>query len=227
MVEMDAFKQSVEEHEAQLRSAHSDTIAHLTRELVEAKAAFEQRIMDFESNMSSAERERHKNMDSVIMEYKSQIQDLKQQLYEQKSSFEQKQVNLSESHSLQLSNLQTELNKANLETKKCIEDYEGKMDKAKAFYERELMAMKASSMSDEELEKRWKDREATLKEESSKVEMSLRKRIKELTDELAINADEIQSLNEKLHMSDAKANSTVDHIKVCCLLISSSTLDTF
>nr|CAB3244394.1 protein FAM184A-like [Phallusia mammillata] len=213
VVEMDAFKHSVEERETELRSAHQKTVANLSRELLEAKAAFEQRIDDFENNMSSAERERHKNFDSVIMDYKSQIQNLNEQLNEQKNKFEAEHANLSESHSLQLASLRVELDKANQETKKCVEDYDGKMEKAKAFYERELMALKASSMSDEEMEKRWKDREARMKEESSRVELALRKRIKELTDEHAIQTDEIQSLNDQLHQSDAKANSTVDHIK--------------
>ena len=211
---MDAHDRILAEREIEREREHEQKVNHLTRDLLEAKAAFEQRISDFESLVSNLEREKHKNMDSITSDYKHQVDQLRSKLLEQQkiAAFEKETLLLESSTSEQKH--AAEIEKLQQELRKVVEEADAKVEKAKAFYEHELLALQASSTSNEEMTAKWLEREKVLKNEASKVELSLKNKLKELTNEVEIQKDEVQHLMQQLNQSKLEATSTLDHIKV-------------
>ncbi|CAK8681087.1 unnamed protein product [Clavelina lepadiformis] len=213
LVEIDAHKRISAEREVNREREHEDKIKFMTRELEETKAAFLQRINDFESIVSNLEREKAKNMDSVTMDYKRQMEALRVQLDEQKKNWMIEKEELTNSHTIQAQTFEREISNLKEEIKKTIDDSEAKMEKAKSFYEHELAVLRSSSLSDDEVAMKWQQRENVLKEEFSKVETNLQKKIRELSNELDIQHEEVTHLQQQLKQSKSEATSTTDHVK--------------
>ena len=211
---MDAHDRILAEREVEREREHEQKVHHLTRDLLETKAAFEQRISDFEILVSNLEREKHKNMDSVTSDYKQQVERLHSQLLEQQKTAGFEKESLVNEHSASKLKHEAEIENLRLELKKVIEEADAKVEKAKAFYEHELMAIQASSTSNDEMKAKWLEREAALKKEAAKIELSLKNKVKDLTTELEIEKEETQHLMQQLNQSKSEATSTLDHIKV-------------
>ena len=214
LVEIDAHDRILAEREVEREREHELKVHNLTRELLETKTAFERRISDFENMVSSLEREKHKNMDSVTSDYKRQVEELREQLLEQQSLASAEKELLTNSQALSTRKLETEIEKLEDELKKTIEEADAKVEKAKAFYEHELSVLQASSISNDEMSAKWIERENILKQETAQIELSLRNKIKELNNELAIQREEVEHVTQQLNQSKSEANSTLDHIKV-------------
>jgi len=212
--EIDEYKQCVTDRERNLKREYEQSVNALTRELSEAKAAFEQRIHDFEMSVSTLERERNKTLDSVTIDLRNQLQSLKNQLNEQKTEFTSERQQLLDEHQIQYQKLKEELSNAKAEIKRVTEDCDLKLQKAKSFYEHELLALQAAALSDDQLEAKIKERESALREEHNRLELSLRNKVKDLHNELQIQEEVVRDLQDKLQNSEAQANSAADHVKV-------------
>ena len=214
---MDAHDRILAEREVERERENEQKIHHLTRELLETKAAFEQRISDFEGIVSNLEREKHKNMDSITSDYKNQVEQLRSKLFEQQKAAAFEKETLLHESDISKQKYEAEVENLQRELKKAIEEADAKVEKAKAFYDHELMVLRSSSTSNEEMTAKWLERETALKNEASKIEISLKSKLKELTNEVEIQKEEVQHLTQQLNQSKLESTSTVDHIKVSIL----------
>ncbi|XP_078484014.1 protein FAM184A-like isoform X2 [Ciona intestinalis] len=213
MMDVESYKDDMARQTIKQEKSHQDTVQALSRELMEAKNAFEQRVVDFESNMSNMDRERNKNMDSVSMEYRKEIGNLQQRLKDQTSSFAAEKEVIASTHAQSLAQYQQEVMSVRQEMKKIMEENDDKMEKCKNFYERELEVLRASTTNENKLQAEWLSRENALKLKASQLEASMQQKIKELSNELSVQRVEVETLREQLSQSTSQANSTSDHIK--------------
>ena len=216
LIEIDAHDQILAEREVSRDRERDEKVHQLTREMLEAKAAFEQRISDFENVVRDLEREKHKNMDSVTSDYKRQVDELRNKLLEQQKLSSEERENAADLHSQSVEKLEAEIDHFKQELKRVVDESDAKIDKAKAFYEHEMTALRESTISNDEMAAKWKERETALKQEASKVELSLKNKLRDLKRELEIQREEVVHLNQQLTQSKSEANGTLDHVKVVC-----------
>ena len=221
------LEQCLEEHEHQKKKAYAEiekykqtieekslSLKQLTNELLETKTTFEMRISDFELALSNSDRQKTENMDSIIVEYKAQVNALKNQINEQSIMFATQSDDLRKSNASELEACNNKYNDLQDQMQKLHSDYDDEMQKVKAFYEHELEVMRKSTISDDNLAKQWHARESSLKLEANILQTSLHNKIKTLSTELDIKQEEINILKNLLSKSQNEASGTAAHIKV-------------
>ena len=211
---MDAHEQILAERQVDTEREYEQKMHQLTKELLETKTAFEQRLSDFEHHVATLENEKSKNMNSLMGDYKKQVDELRLQLINQQSNAIEEKEKLKNEHGTAVKQFENEILRLENELIKVVEESEAKLDKAKAFYEHELMVVRSSSVSNDEMAMKWLERETALKQEAAKNEMILKNKMNKISNELEIQREEVKDVMMQLTKSKSEANSTLDHIKV-------------
>nr|XP_039263770.1 protein FAM184A-like [Styela clava] len=211
MIEFESFKRLVEEREMRIESDHTLKVMGLTKDLGDCKSEFEQRLRDFHDLKTTLRNEGGHEMEKMSNEHRKELERLHAIIDSKDTKFNNEKRDLIDSHTKQIHALERENTNLKQEFKKSEDEYESKMNKAKAFYERELAALRSqASATDEEAIKRWQERESEIRQEASKLEYSLKKKLAGLQDELQMQTHETEDLRKKLEDATTQITNITD-----------------